>query len=95
MQRCHSSWKIVGDPAVKINQNFSIKNNFEATVFVLSECIKNKIDKFIFASSCSVYGETTNRCTEKSPLNPLSLYAKCKIECEKTISSFKSKDFVL
>ena len=85
--------EIVGDPAVKINHNFSIKNNFEATVFVLSECIKNKIDKFIFASSCSVYGETPRRCTEKSELNPLSLYAKCKIECEKTISSFKSKDF--
>ena len=30
---------------------------------------------------------------KKSELNPLSLYAKCKIECEKTISSFKSKDF--
>ena len=32
--------EIVGDPAVNINENFSIKNNYENTVFVVSECIK-------------------------------------------------------
>ena len=34
--------EIVGDPAVNINQNFSIRNNFENIVFVMSECIKKK-----------------------------------------------------
>ncbi len=85
--------EIVGDPAVNINETFSIKNNFENTVFVVSECIKHKIDKFIFASSCSVYGESNSKCNEESKLNPVSLYAKCKIECEKSILSFKSDDF--
>ena len=42
--------EIVGDPAVNINQNFSIKNNYENTIFVMSECIKRRINKFIFAS---------------------------------------------
>tara|TARA_A100001011_G_scaffold400869_1_gene520262 strand:- start:2260 stop:3624 length:1365 start_codon:yes stop_codon:yes gene_type:complete len=82
--------EIVGDPAVNLNENFSIKNNFENTVFVVSECIKNKINKFIFASSCSVYGDSNLKCKENSKLNPVSLYAKCKIECEKSILSFKS-----
>ena len=50
------------------------KNNFENTVFVVSECIKHKIDKFIFASSCSVYGESNLKCSEDSKLNPVSLY---------------------
>ena len=84
--------EIVGDPAVNIDQNFSIKNNFENTVFVMSECIKKKINKFIFASSCSVYGNVTYECNEKSKLNPVSLYAKCKRECEKSILAFKSKE---
>ncbi len=84
--------EIVGDPAVNINQNFSIKNNFENIVFVMSECIKKKINKFIFASSCSVYGNVKYECNEKSKLNPVSLYAKCKRECEKSILAFKSKE---
>ena len=85
--------EIVGDPAVNLNKNFSIRNNYESTAFVVSECIKNRINKFIFASSCSVYGESKIKCTENSKLNPVSLYAKCKIECEKTILSFKSENF--
>ena len=44
-------------------------------------------------SSCSVYGNVKFKCTEKSKLNPVSLYAKCKIECEKSILAFKSKEF--
>ena len=31
-------------------------------------------------------------CNEKSKLNPVSLYAKCKRECEKSILAFKSKE---
>ena len=33
------------------------------------------------------------KCDEKSKLNPVSLYAKCKIECEKVILSYKSSSF--
>ncbi len=83
--------EIVGDPAVNLNTKFSIKNNYLSTDFLVSECIKNNINKFIFTSSCSVYGESKFKCSEKSKLNPVSLYAKCKIECEKSILSFKSK----
>ena len=38
--------------------------------------LKKKINKFIFASSCSVYGNVKYECNEKSKLNPVSLYAK-------------------
>ena len=85
--------EIVGDPAVSLNKNFSIRNNYESTVSVVSECLKQKINKFIFASSCSVYGESKLKCKENSKLNPVSLYARCKIECEKTILSFNSNQF--
>ena len=85
--------EIVGDPAVSLNTKFSVRNNFENTNFVVSECIKNNINKFIFASSCSVYGSSELKCDESSKLNPVSLYAKCKIECEKVILSYKSSNF--
>ena len=70
----------------------------------MSECIiKKNINKFIFASSCSVYGNVKYECNEKSKLNPVSLYAKCKsssfISCEKSIlvkkNIFLKKRFIL
>lgn len=85
--------EIVGDPAVSLNDKFSIRNNYLSTDFLVSECIKHGVNKFIFTSSCSVYGESKLKCDEKSKLNPVSLYAKCKIECEKSILSFKNDQF--
>lgn len=85
--------EIVGDPAVALNTKNSIKNNYEATNFVLNECFKQKIERFIFTSSCSVYGYSDKICSEKSKLNPVSLYAKCKIACEEQILSHTSNKF--
>ena len=81
--------EIVGDPATALNENFSIKNNFETTNFIVNECLKRGIERFIFTSSCSVYGYSKIKCNEKSNLNPVSLYARCKVACEKQILSFK------
>lgn len=80
--------EIVGDPAVNVNKNYSIKNNFVNTNLLINECVKYNIRKFIFASSCSVYGDTSKLCTENSKPNPISLYAECKLACEKQIMSF-------
>lgn len=77
--------EIVGDPAVNINKKFSIKNNFLSINKVTNACMKYNIEKFIFMSSCSVYGASDILCSEKSKLNPVSLYAKCKIQSEKII----------
>lgn len=85
--------EIVGDPAVALNEKKSIKNNYEATNFVLNECLKHRIERFIFTSSCSVYGYSNKICNENSKLNPVSLYAKCKIACEEQILSYKSDYF--
>jgi len=80
--------EIVGDPAVNVNRKFSIKNNFVNTNLLLNECVKFNIRKFIFASSCSVYGDSMKLCRETSKTNPVSLYAECKLACEEQILSF-------
>jgi nucleoside-diphosphate-sugar epimerase len=41
--------------------------------------------RFVFASSCSVYGVTDEEVDEGSPLNPVSLYAKTKIDSEREL----------
>ena len=40
----------------------------------------------IFASTCSVYGQSDGEgITEEAPMNPVSLYARTKIESENII----------
>ena len=49
--------------------------------------------KFIFSSTCSNYGISSENqfANEKSKLNPVSLYAETKIDCEKYITNFDSR----
>ena len=51
--------------------------------------IKNKIKKFIFASSSSIYEETVGkRTSEISKLNPKHYYAYTKYLGEKMVSNY-------
>ena len=90
--------EIVGDPATSINKNFTVENNYTSTENIIKCCIKMKIKKYIYFSSCSVYGHSPNYVSEESSLNPLSLYARCKIASENAIenlSQFNDIDIVI
>lgn len=79
--------EIVGDPACSLNEFFTIETNYVATQRIVDECMRSRVKRLIFASSCSVYGQNDNEVNEESEPNPVSLYARCKIESEKAILS--------
>ena len=54
---------------------------------------KSGVSKFIFASSCSVYGFSKKVCNENSKTNPLTEYAKSKITIEKYLNKKTDKKF--
>lgn len=83
---------LVGDPACAIDRDLTLQNNIVATRMMKELAKSFKAKKFIFASSCSVYGSSEKKVNEKSKLNPVSLYAKTKIDSEKEILGDKSKD---
>ena len=85
--------EIVGDPACRISEGFTIDTNYVAINMVVEQCINFNIRRFVFASSCSVYGTNDKELTEQSDLNPVSLYARCKIESEKAILSHNYDHF--
>ena len=65
------------------------KNNIKATQNLCRICSDNKIKKFIFASSSSVYGDQKKfPIKEKFKKNPKNYYAKTKYECEKIVKNF-------
>ena len=59
-------------------------NNVDATVNLLREITSKEKCRFIFSSSCSVYGNN-DRATVDSPIRPLSKYAETKIQAEHKI----------
>jgi nucleoside-diphosphate-sugar epimerase len=76
---------IVGDPASKIRPTETIETNVLAAQALASACKLHHVNRFLYASTCSVYGVGGNLLDEESPLNPVSLYARTKIESEKII----------
>lgn len=54
------------------------------------------VSRLVFSSSCSIYGAGVDgHLTEESPKNPVSLYAKLKIEAEAALLEMASDDFTV
>jgi nucleoside-diphosphate-sugar epimerase len=80
---------IVGLLACNKDQNLSYSTNVDGTKNVISSL--SPYQQLIFGSTVSNYGASIgNLCTEDSPLNPLSHYAKTKIEAEKIVLDFSN-----
>ncbi len=88
---------VSNDPTAILNSKLTRKSNINGTKLLVEISKKNNVKKFLFASSCSVYGFTgTNKFVdEKSALNPISEYAKSKISGEKIVLKYKSKKFIV
>lgn len=61
-----------------------------ATERLASVSVEAGISRFVFASSCSVYGYGDDVFTEESALNPVDYYAESKISGEEVIKQFSS-----
>ncbi len=83
---------IVGFPACQaVGKQVSWKYNVEATKNVYGQAADLGVERFVFASTYSNYGMSTDGLpvTEESPLNPQSLYAETKIAAEEFLLSQK------
>ena len=85
---------LVGDPITKKYFKKAKKANEEYVDKVISFFSKNKVEKFIFISTCSNYGlvKHGNLLSENYPLSPKSHYAKSKVKIEKRLLSLKTKN---
>lgn len=76
---------LVGDPACAIDERTTAQCNIIATRMLREVTHSFGVSRFIFASSCSVYGSSDEIVDENSTLNPVSLYARTKIESEQEL----------
>lgn len=78
---------IVGEPACAVDPEASKEINLRGTEITLSVAKECGVERFIFASTCSNYGisEVNTLTDERSPLRPLSDYAKAKVMSEELV----------
>lgn len=76
---------IVGDPASKVRPTETIETNVLAAQALATAAKLQQISKFVYASTCSVYGVGADLLDEEAALNPVSLYARTKIASEEII----------
>jgi nucleoside-diphosphate-sugar epimerase/CBS domain-containing protein len=87
--------EIVGDPACSAKPEDALKTNYLSVLSFANLCSHLAIEKFIYTSSCSVYGlnKSNKLLNEKSNLNPVSHYARIKIMSEKALLSSANNNF--
>jgi len=84
---------IVGDRACEDQEASAVEVNLTATDLLAELAIECGISRFIFASSCSVYGASDKLLNESSELKPLSIYARTKELSERSLLRRTSADF--
>ena len=70
------------DPSGELNQKKTFEINYKGRERVAKLSKKAGVKRYILASSCSIYGFRDGIINEKSPINPLTTYAKANRRAE-------------
>ena len=84
---------IVGDPACDQDHKTAQEINYAATRMMVEIAKGEQVQRFIFASSCSVYGASEQVMDENSQVQPISLYADTKVDSEQALLAAANSSF--
>jgi nucleoside-diphosphate-sugar epimerase len=85
---------ISNDPSFELNPQLGKSINYDAFLPLVRIAKKNKVKRFIYASSSSVYGiKEEENVTEDLSLEPLTDYSKYKMLCEEILAQEKVPGF--
>ena len=86
---------ISNDPTYELNSELSKKINYDCFEDLVKISKENKVKKFIYASTCSVYGISDSpNVIETNELKPITDYNKFKALCEPILQKYLDDDFV-
>jgi nucleoside-diphosphate-sugar epimerase len=83
------------DPLGDVSPELTKAINFEATVRLARAAKEAGISRFVFSSSCSMYGASDQKraVDESAPLKPLTAYAESKVLSEEALADLADEDF--
>ncbi len=77
---------LANDPSCDLDPEATLSINHRGSVRVASLAKKMGVGRYIFSSSCSIYGHgESTQLHEESPKNPVSAYARAKLGAEQDI----------
>ncbi len=82
------------DPLGHLNEETTYAINHKAAIEFAQKAKKAGVKRYIYSSSCSVYGiATEDMVTEESSTNPQTTYAKCKLLVENDLKELADDTF--
>jgi nucleoside-diphosphate-sugar epimerase len=82
------------DPMGEVDAASTYAINRDASISIAQLAKKAGVPRYLFSGSCSVYGAGHKLdLDEGDPLNPLTVYAKSKIDTELAVSNLADEDF--
>ena len=83
------------DPIGELSPDLTRAINLDATVRLAQSAKEAGVGRFVFASSCSMYGasDTEELVDESAPLRPLTAYAESKVRAEEALAQLADDDF--
>jgi len=86
---------ISNDPTYELDSDLSKKINYDCFEDLVKVSKQNNVKKFIYASTCSVYGISDSpNVVETNELKPITDYNKYKALCEPILQKYLDNDFV-
>ncbi|MCI0723975.1 MAG: SDR family oxidoreductase [Acidobacteria bacterium] len=86
--------ELSNDPLGQLNPKLTYDINHIGTIELAKRCKKLSITRFVYTSSCSVYGaESDHYVTEESEASPQTAYARCKVLVERDLLQMADDDF--
>ena len=82
------------DPLGDLNPDATYSVNLQGTLHLAQAAKQAGIERFLFASSCSLYGAAGSAAvTEEAELFPVTPYGDSKVEAERGLSTLADDDF--
>ena len=77
---------ISNDPSADLDEAFTLAINRDASAQLIDLAVDEGVSRFIHVSSSSVYGiKETPDVDETLPLEPLTVYSRCKVDVEQMV----------
>ena len=85
--------ELSNDPLGQLSPTITYEINHQGSVRLAGLAKQAGVRRFVYMSSCSVYGVADGEVDESSPINPQTAYAECKTLVERDLQLMADDDF--
>jgi nucleoside-diphosphate-sugar epimerase len=85
--------ELSNDPVGELSPTITYDINHQGSVRLATLAKERGVQRFVYTSSCSVYGVADGTVDETSPVDPQTAYAECKAMVERDVGALAGDDF--